>query len=463
MQLGLPAAPAAAASQKLLMPAVCFPITLDPLPSAAARSSGPACRCLRCCSVLPLLPPPLQSPAPPLLLLFRLCRLSAMPPPLFAPPLPFLLRSVFLLLSVLLLACLAALVARLFLCLPRLCCAAALPLPGWMGLLLGGMGGASAGSGGVGLGVWGAGGGVLWGLGEVYKCPFSPFQDHLVLVPSTAGWPVIPNFPRSVASCLPSRKSPLPPCPRSCLLPTAPVIIPRRVCCVPSRSPCPSPLPPIAARPSRSPRCRRFPKGCSLPTVPVIAAFSCFPISHPQWSRRSLSLRLPSTAARPSRSPPLLALSSCCPLPTVPAIIPLSVQLRRRFPKAARFPPCQSLRCSVASRSPCINPMPSTAARPSRSPCCRHPVIPNPLGVLFLPVCHPQQLDPPAASAAATPQLLPASHCASLPELPAFCCFPFAARPSRSACCRHFPEAACFPLRQSSYLSAFSCVPGTLS
>ncbi|CAE7923836.1 unnamed protein product, partial [Symbiodinium sp. KB8] len=47
----------------------------------------------------------------------------AMPPPLFAPPLPFLLRSVFLPLSVLLLACLAAPVARLFLCLPRICCA----------------------------------------------------------------------------------------------------------------------------------------------------------------------------------------------------------------------------------------------------------------------------------------------------------------------------------------------------
>ena len=46
-----------------------------------------------------------------------------MPPPLFAPPLPFLLRSVFLPLSVLLLACLAAPVARLFLCLPRICCA----------------------------------------------------------------------------------------------------------------------------------------------------------------------------------------------------------------------------------------------------------------------------------------------------------------------------------------------------
>ena len=150
--------------------------------------------------------------------------------------------------------------------------------------------------------------------------------------------------------------------------------------------------------------------------------------------------------------PPLLALSSCCPLPTVPAIIPLSVQLRRRFPKAARFPPCQSLRCSVASRSPCINPMPSTAARPSRSPCCRHPVIPNPLGDLFLN--SPFAIH--SSSALPQPPLLPASHCASLPELPAFCCFPFAARPSRSACCRHFPEAACFPLRQSSYLSAFS-------
>ena len=121
---------------------------LPPLPKSCSLPTMPAVAARSPC-ISPCHPQPLEACVVPLLFcatapasaarvplaLFLLCRLlppPAMPPPLFAPPLPFLLRSVFLLLSVLLLACLAALVARLYLCLPRLCCAAALSLPGWV-------------------------------------------------------------------------------------------------------------------------------------------------------------------------------------------------------------------------------------------------------------------------------------------------------------------------------------------
>ena len=81
-------------------------------------------------------------------------------------------------------------------------------------------------------------------------------------------------------------------------------------------------------------------------------------------------------------------------------------------------------------------------------PCCCSlptvPVIPNSLDVLFLPVCHPQQLDPPAAPAAATSQLLPASRCTSLPELSRVVLLP--------VCRSAFPQCLLPPLPRSCLL-----------
>ena len=151
--------------------------------------------------------------------------------------------------------------------------------------------------------------------------PLFSFPDNLVLVPSTAVWPVIPNFPRSVASCLPSRS------PRCCHVPEA-ACFPLRQSSYLGGSVASRPGHPVSSA-FPQPPLPPLPKSCSLPTMPVIAAFSCFPISHPQWSRRSLSLRLPSTAARPSRSPRCL-----------------------HFPAAARFPHCASHHTSQRSVAP---------------------------------------------------------------------------------------------------------------